>query len=122
MIDILTPYPNTKLYDELQRKNRIFDTNWEHYDYHHVVYRPHRMTVDQLIDGYLQLYRSISNNRFSLRNIFQIYRENGINTTSSVVVADKLYFKFDARKKETALRKNQREILSSNLGKLMSPQ
>jgi radical SAM superfamily enzyme YgiQ (UPF0313 family) len=56
MIDILTPYPNTELYETLKNQDRIFDTNWEHYDYRHVVYRPLRMTVDQLINGYLQLF------------------------------------------------------------------
>ena len=110
MVGILTPYPNTKLYDQLQRQGRIFDTNWEHYDCHHVVYRPHRMTIDQLIDGYLQLYRRLSNSSSILYDVLKIYRKNGINRASAVVAANKLYFKQDAMRKEKTLRKSQKEI------------
>ncbi|MBW1768588.1 MAG: radical SAM protein [Deltaproteobacteria bacterium] len=110
MIDILTPYPNTKLYDQLLRQDRIFDTNWEHYDYHHVVYRPLRLTIDELIDGYLQLYRSVSNLVFSFKDALQVYKDNGIKTESTVVVANKLYFKLDAKRKERELRQNQKQI------------
>jgi radical SAM superfamily enzyme YgiQ (UPF0313 family) len=118
MIDILTPYPNTKLYANFNRQGRILDTNWEHYDYRHVVYRPLRMTVDQLIDGYLQLYQSLAHRKFSFKKLLHVYKENGLNTGSTVVVATKLYFRFDANKKARALRKNQTDLkLLSNFDK-----
>jgi len=110
MVDILTPYPNTRLYDQLKRQGRIIDTNWEHYDYHHVVYRPLRMTIDQLIDGYLQLYRNLTNSRSILYDVLKIYRNNGINRASAVVVANKFYYKQDAIRKEKALRKTKRKF------------
>ena len=110
MIDILTPYPNTKLYDQLLSQERIFDTNWEHYDYHHVVYRPLRLTIDELIDGYLQLSRGLSNLVFSFKDALQVYWDNGIKTESTVVVANKVYFKWDAKRKERELRQNQKQI------------
>lgn len=114
MIGILTPYPNTRLYDQLQREGRIFDTNWECYDYHHVVYRPRRMTIDQLIDGYIQLYRSISSSRFIFKEGQQVYRNNGINAESTVLIAYNLYNKFDAKRQEKALRQNQKKITLSH--------
>jgi len=117
MVDILTPYPNTRLYHELKSQGRIFDTNWEHYDYRHVVYRPLRMTVDELIDGYLQLYESIADHKFSFKELLQVYKDNGINTESSVVVANKLYFKFDSKRKKKALRQNQSYLNSIELSK-----
>jgi radical SAM superfamily enzyme YgiQ (UPF0313 family) len=110
MLDILTPYPNTKLYENLERQGRIIDRNWEHYDYRHVVYRPHRMTADQLIDGYLQLYRMTFKTRFILNDVLRICRENGLNRASAIVIANKLYFKVDALKKEKVFRKNQTQM------------
>ncbi len=46
---IMTPLPGTPLYEEM--KDRILDTDWEHYDYRHVVFQPRRMTAEQLQAG-----------------------------------------------------------------------
>jgi radical SAM superfamily enzyme YgiQ (UPF0313 family) len=46
---ILTPLPGTMLHEEM--KNRITDTNYQHYDYRHVVFQPKQMTAPQLQDG-----------------------------------------------------------------------
>jgi radical SAM superfamily enzyme YgiQ (UPF0313 family) len=110
MLDILTPYPNTELYENLESQGRIIDRNWEHYDYRHVVYRPRRMTADQLIDGYLQLCRMTFKTRFVLNDMLRIFRDKGFNKASAVVVANKLYFKVDALKKEKVFRKNQTQM------------
>jgi hypothetical protein len=68
------------------------------------------MTIDQLIDGYLQLYRRLSNSSSILYDVLKIYRKNGINRASAVVAANKLYFRQDAMRKEKTLRKSQKEI------------
>lgn len=60
MTGVLTPYPNTAQHDQFMREKRIFDFNWEHYDYQHVVYQPKDMTVQQLLDGYAWLTRALS--------------------------------------------------------------
>ena len=57
IVGILTPYPDTGLYRRLERESRIIDRDWEHYDGHRVVYRPRHMTIDQLIEGYIDLHR-----------------------------------------------------------------
>jgi radical SAM superfamily enzyme YgiQ (UPF0313 family) len=115
MMGILTPYPDTALYRQLQREGRIFDTNWEHYDCHHVVYRPRRMTVDQLIDGYLALYQMVRRRRSIFRQVVESYQRNGLRTESAVMIAENLYQKFDSMKKERLLRANQREIAALHL-------
>jgi hypothetical protein len=38
-------------------EGRITDHDWEHYDTRHVVYRPRRMTPEQLLTGYRRAYR-----------------------------------------------------------------
>ena len=46
---ILTPLPGTPLHDSM--KGRLIDTNWEHYDYRHVVFEPKKMTAEELQAG-----------------------------------------------------------------------
>ena len=50
---ILTPFPGTLLQKRLEEAGRIFDYNWSHYDMSHVVFKPRRMTVQELQEGYL---------------------------------------------------------------------
>ncbi len=50
---ILTPFPGTPLRKRLEAEGRIFDNDWSHYDMSHVVFKPKKMTVQELQDGYL---------------------------------------------------------------------
>jgi radical SAM superfamily enzyme YgiQ (UPF0313 family) len=110
MLDILTPYPNTKIHSDLEKQGRIFDTNWEHYDYYHLVYRPLKMTVDQLIEGFIELYKSLLDRRSILVDSVKVYRNKGIKTASTGLIAYNIYSKFEAKRKEKALRKNHKQI------------
>ena len=53
---ILTPYPGTRLFDRFSRDGRITDTDWSHYNTAHVVFRPERMSPEELQRGYLWTY------------------------------------------------------------------
>ena len=48
---IVTPFPNTALYKRLESEGRILTTNWEHYAGQHVVFRPVRMSMNELQQG-----------------------------------------------------------------------
>ncbi len=37
---VLVPLPGTEVYKKLKEEGRIIDFHWEHYDGHHVVYKP----------------------------------------------------------------------------------
>jgi len=50
---ILTPFPGTPLRKRMEEEKRIFDHDWSHYDMSHVVFKPKRMTVQELQEGYL---------------------------------------------------------------------
>lgn len=110
MMGILTPYPDTELHRQLTREGRIFDTDWEHYDCHHVVYQPRDMTVDQLIEGYIRLYRNVRARRSVAREIAEGIWKRGFGLESAVLIGNNLYQKFDSIKKARRLRQNQREI------------
>lgn len=65
LFSILTPYPGTRIHETMVRGNRIIDTNWEHYDMNHVVFRPKNMTPRQLQEGFFWAYERL----YSLRSI-----------------------------------------------------
>ena len=54
---ILTPYPGTPLFKEMESAGRLLHTNWDLYDTGNVVYQPKNMTADELANGYQWIYR-----------------------------------------------------------------
>jgi radical SAM superfamily enzyme YgiQ (UPF0313 family) len=54
---ILTPYPGTALWERMVAEDRLVDLDWDRYDTRHVVFRPARLTPDQLESGYWRAYR-----------------------------------------------------------------
>lgn len=47
----LTPFPGTTLFEELDGQGRIFDKDWSHYDFNHVVFEPRQMDRETLDNG-----------------------------------------------------------------------
>lgn len=58
---IQTPYPGTRLYQQLAVQGRITSHDWDLYDTRHVVYRPARLTPAALKAGYDRAYRDFYN-------------------------------------------------------------
>jgi radical SAM superfamily enzyme YgiQ (UPF0313 family) len=56
---ILTPYPGTPLFRQLEAEGRLLHRDWSRYDTAHVVFRPKQMTPDELLLGYDWLYRRL---------------------------------------------------------------
>jgi radical SAM superfamily enzyme YgiQ (UPF0313 family) len=56
---ILTPYPGTPLFRQMQSEGRLLHTDWSKYDTGHVVFKPKHMTEQQLADGYEWCYRTL---------------------------------------------------------------
>jgi radical SAM superfamily enzyme YgiQ (UPF0313 family) len=54
---IMTPYPGTGLHARLSAQGRITSQDWDRYDTRHVVYRPARLTPEELEAGYWWAYR-----------------------------------------------------------------
>jgi radical SAM superfamily enzyme YgiQ (UPF0313 family) len=56
---ILTPYPGTPLFAQMEREGRLLHRDWSRYDTAHVVFRPRHMTSEQLFEGYDWCYRRL---------------------------------------------------------------
>lgn len=48
---VLTPFPKTQFYRELESQGRIFERDWAMYDVEHCVFTPAKMTPEQLMAG-----------------------------------------------------------------------
>lgn len=49
--NMLTPYPGTKVYEDLKAEGRLLTEDWRYYDHNTVVYQPKNMTPYQLQVG-----------------------------------------------------------------------
>jgi radical SAM superfamily enzyme YgiQ (UPF0313 family) len=56
---ILTPYPGTPLFRQMEAEGRLLHRNWEMYDTGHVVFKPRLMSEEQLMEGYAWCYRRL---------------------------------------------------------------
>ena len=64
---ILTPYPGTPLFAQMEAEGRILHRNWSKYDTAHVVFQPRHMAPEQLAEGYAWCYDRL----FSHRSIWR---------------------------------------------------
>ena len=54
---VLTPFPGTPVYDELNQEGRITSSDWSRYTMGSVVYQPRNMTAAELLEGHRYAYR-----------------------------------------------------------------
>ena len=54
---ILTPYPGTQLFNDMERQGRILTHDWDLYDTRHVVYQTRNISAADLKTGYDRAYR-----------------------------------------------------------------
>jgi len=59
VINVLTPFPGTKLFRRLEEEGRIIHKDWSKYDSKHVVFSPSNMSPEDLIDGYKRIVTAV---------------------------------------------------------------
>jgi radical SAM superfamily enzyme YgiQ (UPF0313 family) len=64
---ILTPYPGTPLFRQMEATGRLLHRDWTLYDTAHAVFRPKHMTPEELEQGYSWIYERL----FSHRSIWR---------------------------------------------------
>jgi radical SAM superfamily enzyme YgiQ (UPF0313 family) len=83
---ILTPYPGTPLFQQLEAEGRLLHRNWDLYDTAHVVFRPKHLTPEELSLGYDWLYRRL----FSHASIWR-RRPAGLSALPTYLAGSYLY-------------------------------
>jgi radical SAM superfamily enzyme YgiQ (UPF0313 family) len=63
---VLTPYPGTRLYKRMVAENRLLTGDWSQYDANQVVFRPKKLTPEQLQQKYYLALKEV----YSLRGMF----------------------------------------------------
>ena len=59
---ILTPYPATLLFRQMEAQGRLLHRDWSLYDTGHAVFRPQHMTPEELERGYAWTYQRLFSN------------------------------------------------------------
>jgi len=91
-LHILTPYPGTRLYQDMARKERILTDNWDLYDTRHVVYQTKNISAVELERGYHWAYREF----YKWNNILRAsLRHSSVKHTVNIYVYRRLE-KFEA--------------------------
>lgn len=70
---ILTPYPGTRLHNQMMKEGRIIDHNWSNYNTNNVVFRPRLMKPEKLIEGFHKVLKG----SFTYPSIFKRLWGNG---------------------------------------------
>ena len=55
-MSILTPFPGTKVYEDLEAEKRIFTKDWSLYDGHHIVFKPKLLSAKEIQLNMLKAY------------------------------------------------------------------
>lgn len=58
-IAALTPFPHTRVREDLLREGRVLDTPWENYTFYDVNIKPRNMTPEELEQGVLHTFKRI---------------------------------------------------------------
>jgi radical SAM superfamily enzyme YgiQ (UPF0313 family) len=56
---ILTPYPATPLFRQMEAEGRLLHRDWSLYDTAHAVFRPRNMSPEELEEGYAWMYQRL---------------------------------------------------------------
>ncbi len=70
---VLTPFPHTKVYDDLMRQGRIFDHDWNNYNAGKVVYQPKNMTPQRLQELYSYAWDTFYKDETQEQKMFNLF-------------------------------------------------
>jgi radical SAM superfamily enzyme YgiQ (UPF0313 family) len=70
---VLTPFPHTKVYDDMLRQGRIFDKDWNHYNAGQVVYQPAQMSPERLQELYNYAWESFYKDESQEQKMFRLF-------------------------------------------------
>ena len=80
---VITPFPNTKFYEDLEQEGRIVERDWSLYDVEHVVYKPKNMTKEELEEGISWAWKKA----YSWRSIIKRMDLTKLKTIKTIYIA-----------------------------------
>ncbi len=104
-LTLLTPFPGTKVFEQLKEENRLTYTNfpkdWAHYNGFEVVYRPQNMTAEELLEGQIWAYQQVGSLNQSLRRAMKTL------LTTRNLLSTALSFSFTYELRKTVSKRNE---------------
>lgn len=70
---VLTPFPHTKVYDDMLREGRIFDPDWNNFNAGQVVFKPKHMTPDRLQELYQYAWDTFYKEESQEQKMFKLF-------------------------------------------------
>lgn len=82
-VSILTPFPQTPIYEQLKEEGRLLSNDWSQYNSKTAVaFQPKNMTPSELFDGYLRFRRQF----FSIKSFIKRMRVSKTNIATNFVM------------------------------------
>lgn len=72
---VLTPFPHTKVWDDLLREDRIFDKDWNHYNAGQVVFKPKHMSPEKLQELYAYAWDAFYKDETQEQKMFKLFSQ-----------------------------------------------
>ena len=69
---VLTPFPHTKAWDDLERQGRIFDRDWDHFNAGQVVFSPKYTTAQRLQEIYEYAWKTFYKDESQEEKMFHL--------------------------------------------------
>ena len=70
---VLTPFPHTKTWDDLERQGRIFNHDWNHFDGGQVVFTPKHLTATRLQELYTYSWETFYKEESQEEKMFKLF-------------------------------------------------
>jgi len=78
-LNILTPYPGTRIYESFKEEGRLLTENWRYYDHGTVVFKPKNMTPTELAEGCYNVKKEFFSFSSILKHIPLLFKVSPIN-------------------------------------------
>src|SRR4030043_157230 len=84
-LQVLTPYPGTRIYERFKDQERIISHDWSHYDHHTVAFQPKNMTPQELAEGHPHVQSEFYSFSSIIRHLPFLLRVSPINLRRSLL-------------------------------------
>jgi len=66
---VLTPFPGTPLYKQLEKQGRLLTKNWSEYTLKNIVFEPKNMTPEEVLAGVKKMYREFYSMPYTIKRL-----------------------------------------------------